>query len=264
MDAASKHTFVIMGYKESEYLGECYEALERQTVKSKIIMTSSTPNDFQRNFARAQGVPYIVNPDRQGFAGDLNFAYAQADTDLVTMVHQDDILFPEYAERCLKFYEKRPDSLIIFTKYLEFTGEKFIDDSLNLKVKNFLLNAHYLVKDYIKSKFFKRFLLSLGNPISCPSICYVKNNIGDMRFDLDYLVSPEWELLIRLTKMDGGFTFVKKPLHAYRIHEGQITSVGLKNRIAEDKRVFNMLWPRPIAALLMKFYSFCYPKGDNK
>ncbi len=264
MSGAPKHTFVIMGYQTSKYIEECYEALEKQTIKSEILMTSSTPNDFQRSFAKERNIPYIVNPVRNGFAGDLNFAYAQAKTDYVTMVHQDDILAPSYAERCVEAGEKAKDTLIIFTNYYEYKNGEVIDSSLNLFVKRLILGSHYLFKNSLRSRFFKRSLLSFGNPISCPSICYAKKNIGDLEFSTEYKVSPEWEALLRLARKKGSFVFVREKLHYYRLHEGQITSVGLANRIAEDEKVFYSLWPAPIAKSLCSFYSFCYPKAEKE
>ncbi|MFH1052415.1 MAG: glycosyltransferase family 2 protein [bacterium] len=258
MNTEDKHTFVIMGYGESPYLEESYNALKNQTVKSRIIMTSSTPNEYQERFAERNNIPLIINPNRQGFAGDLNFAYASASTDYVTMVHQDDLLMPEYAEQCIKYADKYPDTLIVFTDYVEYYNGKMNDESLNMKVKKVLLKTHFPFINNLKSKIAKRSLLSFGNPISCPSIFYIKKNIGDFGFKHEYKVSPEWEALVRLSRMDGRFVYVKNKLHAYRVHSGQITSVGLEHRKREDKLVFNLLWPKPIASLLIKFYSYCY------
>lgn len=260
MKSKYQHTFVIMGYQESEYLEDCYQALMKQTVKSNIIITSSTPNDFQKDFAERHHIPFIINPNRIGFAQDLNFAYAQADTDYVTMVHQDDLLLPQYAESCIDAANKYTDSLIVFTDYAEYIDGKLKRDSLNIKVKNLILKSNYFFKNNLKSRFFKRSLLSFGNPISCPSIFYVKKNIGEMKFLDEYKVSPEWELLIRLAKMKGRFIYVNKLLHAYRMHGGQITSVGLADRKKEDELVFNQLWAKPIAKALTKLYSRAYAK----
>ena len=44
-DMSAKHTFVICAYKESAYLEECILSLKQQTVKSNIIMITSTPNN---------------------------------------------------------------------------------------------------------------------------------------------------------------------------------------------------------------------------
>ncbi len=262
----NKHTFVIMGYGESPFIEEAYQSLKHQTVKSNIIMTSSTPNDYQESFAKKHNIPFIINPQRNGFAGDLNFAYATAETDYVTMVHQDDLLLPKYAESCINLANRHKDALIVFTDYYEYFNGKFTSKSLNLKVKKLILSAHFPFKNSLKSKFFKKSLLSFGNPISCPSIFYIKKNIGHFEFNPEYKVSPEWEALIRLAKMKGSFIFVKDKLHAYRVHSGQITSVGLENRKREDELVFNQLWSKPIAKLLIKFYSYCYlqvPKSEN-
>ena len=42
----NKHTFVICAYKESPYIEECIESLMTQTLKSNIIMVTSTPSQF--------------------------------------------------------------------------------------------------------------------------------------------------------------------------------------------------------------------------
>lgn len=48
-----KHTFVICAYKESQYLEECIRSLRRQTVKSNIIMVTSTPNSYISDLAKS-------------------------------------------------------------------------------------------------------------------------------------------------------------------------------------------------------------------
>ncbi len=46
------HTFAICAYKESEYLEECIKSIKKQSLKSNIIMVTSTPNDFIKNMAK--------------------------------------------------------------------------------------------------------------------------------------------------------------------------------------------------------------------
>ena len=46
-----KHTFVICAYKESEYLEECIKSIKNQSIKSKVIITTSTDNLFIRELA---------------------------------------------------------------------------------------------------------------------------------------------------------------------------------------------------------------------
>ena len=42
---SNKHTFAVCAYKESPYLEECIQSVQNQTVQSKVIMTTSTPNE---------------------------------------------------------------------------------------------------------------------------------------------------------------------------------------------------------------------------
>ena len=46
------HTFVICAYKESAYLEECILSLKRQSIKSHLIMVTSTENDFIKEVAK--------------------------------------------------------------------------------------------------------------------------------------------------------------------------------------------------------------------
>ena len=45
------HTFAICAYKESPYLEECIKSLKNQTIKSNILIATSTPNDYIKGIA---------------------------------------------------------------------------------------------------------------------------------------------------------------------------------------------------------------------
>ena len=40
----SEHTYVVCAYKESPFLEECIQSLERQTVSSSILISTAMPN----------------------------------------------------------------------------------------------------------------------------------------------------------------------------------------------------------------------------
>ena len=44
-----KHIFAICAYKESPYLEECIVSLKNQTVKTDILLATSTPNEYIEN-----------------------------------------------------------------------------------------------------------------------------------------------------------------------------------------------------------------------
>lgn len=89
-----KHTFVICAYKESPYLESCIKSLKAQIVKSNIKIATSTPNDHIYNIAKKYNIEVFVNDKKKpenvsniGF--DWQFAYNTAQTELVTIAHQD-------------------------------------------------------------------------------------------------------------------------------------------------------------------------------
>ena len=46
MKEFKNHTFIICAYKESQYLEECIKSVKKQTVKSNVILSTSTPNKY--------------------------------------------------------------------------------------------------------------------------------------------------------------------------------------------------------------------------
>ena len=75
------HTFAICAYKQSPYLEECICSLTAQTVKSNIIIATSTPNDYIKALAEKYHLSLYINQGESGIAQDWNIAYRQAKTD---------------------------------------------------------------------------------------------------------------------------------------------------------------------------------------
>ena len=42
----SIHTFVVLAYKESNYLEDCIKSVLNQKYKSNVVIATSTPNKF--------------------------------------------------------------------------------------------------------------------------------------------------------------------------------------------------------------------------
>lgn len=66
------HTFVVCAYKESPYLENCLKSLKNQTVKSSIIMTTSTPNVFIKSLAEKYEVPLWIREGKSDIRDDWN------------------------------------------------------------------------------------------------------------------------------------------------------------------------------------------------
>ena len=119
------HTFTICAYKESPYLEDCICSLKKQTIKSNIIIATSTPNEHIKGLAEKYQIPLYINSGEGGIAQDWNYAYRQAKSKYVTIAHQDDYYKPEYLENVLKSLKAAKDPIIAFTDYGELrNGEE--------------------------------------------------------------------------------------------------------------------------------------------
>ncbi len=176
MTKRNDHTFAICAYKESPYLEECILSLKNQTVKSNIIMATSTPNEWIQGLAEKYEIPLYINTGEGGIAQDWNFAYRQAKTDYVTIAHQDDIYEPNYLKMIFGELKKGKDPIVVFTDYGELRDGEKVQKSTLLTIKRILL-LPMRVQGFQNVRFFKRLFLRFGNPVCCPATTYIRKKI---------------------------------------------------------------------------------------
>ena len=126
----TKHTFVVLAYKESDLLEECIKSVLNQKYKSKVIIGTSTPNDYIKKIAKKYDLDVLVNKDAKHRIGDdFDFAIKCGETELVTIAHQDDIYDYEYSDEIVKAYEKYKNAIIIFSDYYEIKNKEKVYDN---------------------------------------------------------------------------------------------------------------------------------------
>lgn len=253
MKEYKNHTFIICAYKESEYLEECIKSILNQKVKSNIIMTTSTPNNYIQSIAQKYKIELYINDGEKGIGQDWNFGVNKAKTDYITVIHQDDIYKDNYLAEIVNYLEKGKDFVIAFTDYREIKNGKEIELTKNLKIKKFLL---FPLRFFGKSKFIKRRSLSFGCSICCPSVTINKRITGENPYKTKLKCDLDWDTWYEMTKYKGNFLYINKELMCHRIHEESETSNLIENnvRLEEDLEMFKKFWPNPIAKLLMKNY----------
>ena len=172
------HTFVVLAYKESSYLEDCINSVLNQSLKTNVIIATSTPNDYIKKIAKKYNLKIKINEGKKGIGYDFDFAIHSADTELVTIAHQDDIYDYDYAKNVVDAYNEQKESIIIFTDYYEIRNKEKVFKNLNLSIKRILLRPLKNHKKANKSSR-KRSVLKYGNAICCPSVTFVKNNISN-------------------------------------------------------------------------------------
>ncbi len=254
------HTFVICAHKKSKYLEECIQSLLHQSCKSRVLIATSTPNEWIEELGRHYHLEMRINREGKGIADDWNFAYAQADSKYVTLAHQDDIYAADYVKCMVEQLEKSYKPLIGFSNYGEIRGNNKVESNQLLRTKRLMLAPMY-IKGLCKRKLAKRGILALGNPICCPSVMYVKGNLSEPVFENHFKSNLDWEAWERIAGREGSFAFCGQILMYHRIHGESETSLLIDDneRNKEDYEMLCKFWPSEIARMIHKIYS----KGEN-
>lgn len=250
------HSFAVCAYKESPYLKDCLRSLKEQSIKARFFIATSTPNQHIKKLAEEFEVPLFEGTHESGIGRDWNFAYSCANTDLVTIAHQDDLYDRDYLKNIATYSADAKDPILYYTDYGELRAGQTIFNNKLLNVKR-KMNALIKPKKFWNSKFMRNRMLSIGNPICCPSVCLNKKRFPNFRFDETMTCSLDWEAWIRLAREEGAFVYIPKPLMLHRIHEQSETTAQLEagKRKEEDLALFEKYWPTPIAKTLIRAYS---------
>ena len=257
----TNHTFAICAYKESQYLEECIKSTLNQTIKTNIIICTSTPNDFIKNLAKKYNIDLFINTSKTGIGPDWNFAVSKAKTNLVTVTHQDDTYNENYVEEILKLYKMYPNFSIAFGNYQEIKNGSVIEETKNLKIKRFLLRK---LIDNGNSQKAKKRAIKFGSAICCPCVTVNKKVVGEkpyvdrMKCDLD------WETWYKFSKLNNPFAYTNTYLMKHRIHEESTTTSLIENnvRLDEDYEMFCKFWPKFVAKFIMHFYKDAIKTND--
>jgi hypothetical protein len=255
------HTFAIPVYLAAPNLCTLVESLRAQTAKpSEILLATSTPSTELENFANRHALALHINPRRVDIATDWNFALAAARTQLVTLAHQDDYFASAYCERLSNALRSYPNGSLAFCDYSEHTPRGSRPTNINLGIKRALCKRAFGRRECVDVTRDKVRLLSLGNPICCPSVMFNRSLLADFRFPSGFRTNLDWMAWLELARRPGGFVYVRERLVSKGVHAGSETTATIANRAREleDRSIFNTLWPRPVAAALAAVYRLGY------
>lgn len=256
MYSPKDHTFVVCAYGESEYLEACVGSLLEQSISTNVLFATSTPNALIEEQAERCGSPVCVNAGETGIAGDWNFAVSCVETPLVTIAHQDDVYSECYAEWMLEKIGDAVRPLVYFSDYGELRDGVQVDSSELSRAKRLLLKP--CKSQALQSSFFiKSRVLSLGNPICCPAVTYVLDNLEQPLFHSDFKSNLDWDAWDRFSRLEGSFVFDDRIGMYHRVHPGSETSACIVDevRTKEDLAMLERFWPAPIAHLINRAYS---------
>lgn len=260
------HTFVVLAYKESDLLETCIKSVLDQKYKSKVVIGTSTPNEYIKKIAEKYELEIKINKEAKHRIGDdFDFAIKCSDTQLVTIAHQDDFYEPDYSHEIVKAFEENKDAIILFSDYYEIRANEKEYNNTNLKIKRILLKPllNRSKANLIKTK---RKVLKYGNAISCPAVTFNTKKVEFPVFDCDFKADVDWNAWERLSKVDGSFIFIDKMLMGHTVSvettTTKIINSGIRTR--EDYEMFKRFWPIPVAKLINIFYKNAEKSNNTK
>ena len=254
------HTFAICAYNKSRFLEHCVQSLMNQTIKSNIILCTSTPNTWIRYVAEKYGLLLFVRDGKSNIRDDWNYAYDCADTPYVTLAHQDDIYNSLYSEAFFyKMQKHSSDDFSIFISGYRPLKNKAVTLDKNSIIR-FILRSPYLSEALSYLKPVRILPMRFGNPICCPTVTYNKKQLGKSIFTSDMSFNIDWDTFLKIAGLDAPFLYDSRSLVYYRIHDGATSKEFIDNsqRITEDTAMFNKFWPTSITNLIMKLYVRAY------
>ena len=233
------HTFVILAHNESDDLEECIKSVLNQSVKSNVLIATSTPNDYIIDLASKYALGILVNEEESNKGRDYNFAINSSNTKLVTIAHQDDLYDRNYTKEILKCFKKNKDATIIFTDNYEIKNDTKIKKSKELFIKRiFLLPLKYSF--FQKKKYFKLRALRRDKYICTSSITFNKKKINHDIFPTNLIYDNDWQGLVDLARINSKFVYLKEKLVGYRLINKEFNIE--KNR--EDMDIRKNLYPK--------------------
>ena len=256
MFSEKNHTFVICAYKENPYLENTIKSLLKQTVNSKIILSTSTPNQYIKEMCLKYDIPMYINPKPHLAGDDWNYGYNQAKTELVTIVHQDDIYSIHFLEKTLSALNRAKEPLLCFSDYCELKKGRTQNVNLLLVIKR-MMNFPLRFSFFQDMKWVRKRILGFGCSICCPTVTFVKNKLGENIFDTCYKNSCDYKTWVDLAEKEGGFVYIPDKLLCHRIYAESATTLNLSDNIrkSEDFEILCSLWPRFIASFINKVYA---------
>jgi glycosyltransferase involved in cell wall biosynthesis len=229
----AKLTFAIPFYSGEKYLRRAIESALRQSRADweLVICDDQSPSRAAEDLVRSLGDPrirYQRNDQNLGMARNWNHCLDVAATDLVTLLHDDDELLPDYAEKMLVAAERWPDAAAFFCAAQVIGEDSRPRFSFPDFFKRFLIPSTREVVELRGERAVEALLR--GNFIMCPTLCWRKSRLDTARFQDQWKMVMDLEMTTRL--LVGGATLVGLPdvCYAYRRH-GKNATVRLTSNL---------------------------------
>jgi glycosyltransferase involved in cell wall biosynthesis len=243
-DAAPTLTFAIPFYSGMRYLPRALDSVRAQTDPNwRALVCDDGDTDGVEALVRGYGderIRYFKNARNLGMAGNWNRCLELADSDLVTLLHDDDQLLPTYCALMRAAAASAPAAAAFFcrARVIDSTSApKFsFPDAYKRLINPALRRASLTGEPGLRA-------LLRGNFITCPTLCYRRSSLGEIRFDARWKFVLDLDLTVRLIVDGKELIGLPEVAYLYRRHDANAT-VGYTRtlfRFREESEMYDQL-----------------------
>lgn len=232
-----KFSVIIPLYNGAKYIGRTLDSVVTQTFRDFeiVLVNDGSPDNVgevvKKYIAEHPGIKFIyMEQKNKGLGGARNTALKNSSGQIICLLDQDDIWYPQKLEKIDRAYNEDPSADVVSHDIIVFengvksvfrTGPAFFDMARALIFKGNLLRT--------PSVSFKKALIEKTGPFT-----------EDRR--LLHLVE-DYDMWLRMAFAGAKFVFVPEVLAEYRVHDGNFSTSdisSLKTMMEGEKNVVRM------------------------
>lgn len=241
---------IIPSFNKIQFIGKTLDSILKQNYSSYEVIVQdggSTDGTFEVIESYAKKYPKIFKIESKNDNGQtnaINIGFSKAKGEIITYINADDVYSSKAFIEIAKAYNEFPNTLW-------FAGRGKVIDKKGKEIakvttwyKNLLLFLN------------TRFNLLVTNYLIQPSVFLTREvfkKYGPFT-GLSNGVVMEYNLWLKLSKVSMP-KVIKKTLSAFRITEGNISSISYKNTLKEDESIVKKFTKNKIILLLHKFHN---------
>ena len=236
-------TFAIPFYRNIEYLRRAIDSVRAQSVDtwSVVVRDDAGPEPAARDLVLGYGderITYVRNDENLGLGGNWNRCLDLAPTELVTLLHADDELLPEYAAVAAAAHQEFPSAVAVYPRARiidadgrnVFSAPDFAKRVLESRSRRVVLGGEPGLRTLMR-----------GQTVFCPALCYRKSRVGASPFSTRWGMVLDLAFLAGVLLGGGQLVGLHEVAYAYRRHPESQSAELTRNtrRFREELLLFD-------------------------
>lgn len=216
----------------AQYVAEALDSVFAQSRRPDevIVVDDGSPDQsaLERVLAPYRDRITLIRQRNQGWPAARNAAHAATDADLIAMLDADDVWLPDFLREQLAVFSDQPDVDLVYgngliTGQSSLTGRPFMDACPSVgsvTFENLISQRCTVLLSSVVAR--RRALIDAGG------------------FATDIARGADFDMWLRMARKGARFTYHRKVLVLYRIHEANISGSDL-NQVERPLRILERL-----------------------